>query len=39
MSKLYEAAGAAFCSRRGNRFIEYPHKIIVGNFYEMIGQP
>ena len=39
MSKLYEAAGAVFRSRRGNRFIEHPHKIIVGNFYEMIGQP
>ena len=39
MSKLFEAAGAFFRSRRGNRFIEHPHKIIVGNFYEMIGQP
>ena len=36
ISKLYEAAGTFFRSRRGNRFIEHPHKIIVGNFYEMI---
>ena len=26
MSKLYEAAGAFFRSRRGDHFIEYPRK-------------
>lgn len=42
MRFLYEqivrSGGNGIRSRRGDHFIEHPHKIIVGNFYEMIGQ-